>query len=117
MALKAYVYRLADAEVPEIGIAVASSVNGLFWILDEWTDPFNYEFTTAKDGDAVSNSYKDAEDEGEPVLGYIETSDERPIGGYLSEEISQTDDRKWKRFERDDGEGYNAIRVKAVPVK
>lgn len=102
--MKVYMYRLiSDTKKSELGLAVAENQTELFWILDEFGDPFQYQFSIAEAGDALSIAVEFCGDD--PGIGCNNKyhvakaipSDEDMIGYSMSETVGDQT-RAWKRF-------------------
>lgn len=76
MASKVYVFRrisvsATESGVWEIGIAVVKNLKDLFWTLDQFGNPYDFEFRPARPGDAVHTWQRDEREDVAADLGYM----------------------------------------------
>ena len=88
--MKAWLVKMSGP-TRDIGIVVATDLEDLFWTIDEFSDPYIYEFCSARPGDAVFHGYTEEED------GIVECSDDERCD-YLSAQVCDSNRRRWHRF-------------------
>jgi hypothetical protein len=110
--MRVYLYRFIVTEEhanSELGLAVAHDLEHLFWILDQFTDPYEYQFCEAQAGDAISTQVKFVGDElseetEDPTISKYDWATEPDTyiahGEMISDNVKDQTDRQWKQFIR-----------------
>lgn len=98
-----YMFRLKndDHDSSEIGLAVVRNLDELFWTIDQFGDPYQYEFCKAVPGDALlapTNFVEEIYEEGDEPTLIAEHVGIAIDGEYMSESVVAFQDRKWRRF-------------------
>lgn len=81
MTSKVYVFRrisesATEQGVWELGIAVVANLKDLFWTLDTFGNPCDFEYRPARPGDAVHTWQRDEREEVAADLGYMPKPEE-----------------------------------------
>ncbi len=92
----------------ELGLCVAQDDGHLFDILDEFADPYSYEFCSAQLRDAVfyPAAWSIDDESGEEDREYVQEDDANACGPFFSETTGEmvngaTSRRRWWRFTGD----------------
>jgi hypothetical protein len=117
--MKIYMFRLIfDNSSAEYGLAVVRNLMELFWLLDEFADPYQYQFCEAQPGDALCtqvrfNGHEAASDIGcndEEIekhrydyITEVKEDEYKDTGELLSENVryqGSEDGRIWRQFKK-----------------
>lgn len=96
--MKAYVYTHhgENGKVSELGIALVKNNEELFWLLDQFSDPYCYQFRKAVAGDALSCGVMACEEDDDSTL--LVKSNDPTRGETIAEETGFLGGRAWRRF-------------------